>query len=111
MGDLTSAPILFTMIKSAVLLLSIACLFSLSLGNTIPAEEIQFLEMMAFKVCDSDKMMGLTWLEVEKCEEKFADLLTLEDIPIPSKEDFDAADGDRDGILYKEEWNEWISGP
>ena len=79
------------------------------LGNSVPVEEIQFFEMMAFKVCDSDKMMGLTWKEVEKCEERFADLLTLEDIPIPSKDDFDSADEDRDGILYKREWNEWIS--
>merc|ERR1711997_978768 len=99
---------LSTMIKS-VLLLSLACLFSLTRGNSVPAEEIQFLEMMAFKVCDSDKMMGLTWKEVKKCEERFAELLTLEDIPIPSKEDFDSADEDMDGILYKEEWNEWIS--
>ena len=80
-------------------------------GNSVPAEEIQFFEMMAFKVCDSDKMVGLTWLEVEQCEERFGDLLALEDIPVPSKEDFDSADGDNDGILYKEEWNEWISGP
>ena len=65
--------------------------------------------MMAFKVCDSDKMMGLTWLEVLKCEEKFAELLALEDIPVPSKEDFDSADADHDGVLYKEEWNDWIS--
>ena len=65
--------------------------------------------MMAFKVCDSDKMMGLTWKEVKKCEERFGELLTLEDIPIPSKDDFDSADVNKDGILYKEEWNEWIS--
>ena len=75
----------------------------------MPASEIEFFEMMAFKVCDSDKMMGLTWSEVEKCEERFADLLALEDIPVPSEEDFDAADGDKNGILYKEEWNEWMS--
>ena len=78
-------------------------------GNALPAGEIQFFEMMAFKVCDSDKMMGLTWKEVQKCEERFGELLTLEDIPIPSKDDFDSADVNKDGILYKEEWNEWIS--
>ena len=84
-------------------------LFWCSPGNSLPADEIQFFEMMAFKVCDSDKMMGLTWPEVQKCEERFGDLLALEDIPIPSKEDFDSADGDKDGVLYKEEWNNWIS--
>ena len=75
----------------------------------MPVEEIQFLEMRAFKVCDSDKMMGLTWLEVEKCEERFADLLALEDITVPSKEVFDSADADQDGVLYIEEWNDWFS--
>merc|ERR1711997_728377 len=99
---------LFTMIKS-VLLLSLACLFSLTRGNAVPAGEIQFLEMVAFKVCDSDKMMGLTWKEVKKCEERFGELLTLEDIPIPSEDDFNSADKDSNGILYKEEWNDWIS--
>merc|ERR1711974_481528 len=106
MGDLTRT--LFTMIKS-VLLISLVCLFSLTHGNAVPAEEIQFFEMMAFKVCDSDKMMGLTWKEVQKCEERFGELLTLEDVPIPSKDDFNSADENSDGILTKEEWNDWIS--
>ena len=53
--------------------------------------------------------MGLTWKEVKKCEERFGELLTLEDIPIPSEDDFKSADEDSDGILYKEEWNDWIS--
>ena len=79
------------------------------LGNSVPAQEIQFFEMMAFKVCDYDKMMGLTWNEVKKCEVRFGDLLALEDIPIPSEDDFNSADLDKDGILTTREWNEWIS--
>ena len=54
-------------------------------------------------------MFGLTWREVESCEERFADMLTMEDIPVPSKEDFDAADLDGDGTLTMEEWRKWIS--
>ena len=55
------------------------------------------------------QMFGLTWREVERCEERFADMLTMEDIPVPSKEDFDAADLDGDGTLTMEEWRKWIS--
>ena len=55
------------------------------------------------------QMFGLTWREVESCEERFADMLTMEDIPVPSKEDFDAADLDGDGTLTMEEWRKWIS--
>eukprot|EP00091_Calanus_sinicus_P013534 TRINITY_DN3001_c0_g1_i1.p1 TRINITY_DN3001_c0_g1~~TRINITY_DN3001_c0_g1_i1.p1 ORF type:complete len:114 (-),score=50.59 TRINITY_DN3001_c0_g1_i1:101-442(-) len=51
---------------------------------------------------------GLTWDEVEKCEAKFADLLANQNIPIPSKEDFDAADLNEDGTLMFEEWEEWV---
>ena len=36
----------------------------------------------------------------------FADLLAEQNIPIPSEEDFDAADLNQDGILMFEEWVE-----
>merc|ERR1712241_731742 len=95
-----------TMIKS-VLLLSLS-LLSLSQAE-ISSAGLMFAEKMAFVLCDSDKMFGLTWMEVERCEERFADMLTMEDIPVPSKEDFDAADLDGDGTLTMEEWRKWIS--
>ena len=31
-----------------------------------------------------------------------------QNIPIPSKEDFDAADLNEDGTLMFEEWKEWV---
>ena len=36
-------------------------------GSALP-DELVTEEKMAFIVCDSDKMVGLTWQEVEKCE-------------------------------------------
>ena len=32
-------------------------------------------EKMAFMMCDSDKMVGLTWREVESCIQRYAGLL------------------------------------
>merc|ERR1712034_281654 len=76
-------------------------------GMEIP-EDLREEERRAFALCDSDRMMGLTWKEVEKCEARYADLLAEQDIPIPSKEDFDAADLNGDGTLMFEEWEEWV---
>ena len=64
---------------------------------------------MAFKVCDSDRMVGLTWTEVEACEVRFADLLASQNIPLPSEADFESADLNRDGTLLFEEWEEWVN--
>ena len=36
-------------------------------GMPVP-EEVLEKERMAFSLCDSDKMVGLTWVEVEQCE-------------------------------------------
>merc|ERR1719318_970252 len=76
-------------------------------GMEIP-EDLREEERRAFALCDSDRMMGLTWKEVEKCEARYADLLAEQDIPILSKEDFDAADLNEDGTLMFEEWEEWV---
>eukprot|EP00091_Calanus_sinicus_P003687 TRINITY_DN1384_c0_g1_i1.p1 TRINITY_DN1384_c0_g1~~TRINITY_DN1384_c0_g1_i1.p1 ORF type:complete len:151 (-),score=76.09 TRINITY_DN1384_c0_g1_i1:90-497(-) len=70
--------------------------------------ELEETERKAFQMCDSDRMIGLTWREVEKCEVRFADYLEEQDIPIPSKEDFEAADLNADGTLMFEEWEEWV---
>merc|ERR1712051_416936 len=93
------------MIKS-VLLLSLFCLLPLSQAE-ISSAGLMFLEKAAFVLCDRDKMIGLTWLEVEKCEERFADTLAMENIKVPSKEDFDSADLNKDGTLTMEEWEQW----
>eukprot|EP00092_Neocalanus_flemingeri_P063463 GFUD01076810.1.p1 GENE.GFUD01076810.1~~GFUD01076810.1.p1 ORF type:complete len:100 (+),score=41.35 GFUD01076810.1:59-358(+) len=75
-------------------------------GKEIPAELME-KEMLAFGLCDSDRMVGLTWKEVEKCEERFADLLVDQNILTPSEEDFHAADLNGDGTLEFEEWKQW----
>merc|ERR1711915_35351 len=65
-------------------------------------------ERMAFSLCDSDRMVGLTWREVAKCEERFAELIKEQGVEIPSKEDFDAADLNGDGTLMFDEWKQWV---
>merc|ERR1712126_205094 len=71
-------------------------------------EDLMEDERKAFAMCDMDKMVGLTWREVENCEERFGDLLLEKGIPLPSKEDFDNADLNGDGTLLFEEWEESI---
>jgi len=98
---------LITMTK-ILLLLGLVCLTSVTRAE-ISSAGLMFAEKMAFVLCDSDKMFGLTWHEVEKCEERFADNLAVENIPVPNKDDFDMADLNDDGTLTMEEWKEWIS--
>ena len=50
----------------------------------------------AFKTCETDGVDGLTWQEVEECEDTFCGLLSIE---CPTQADFDAMDGNSDGIL------------
>ena len=69
----------------------------------IPQELIKD-EKVAFSVCESDKMFGLTWHEVKSCEERYSDLLVAHDIPVPSEDDFNQADENNDGVLMFEEW-------
>ena len=52
--------------------------------------------MEAFLKCDNDGIHGLSWDEIEKCEEEFCSMLS---IPCPSKEDFESFDEDGDGSL------------
>ena len=54
-------------------------------------QEVQ-AEQMAFSLCDSDRMVGLTWKEVEGCIERFGTMLEAENIPLPTYENFHMAD-------------------
>merc|ERR1711955_132132 len=65
-------------------------------------EDILELERMAFGYCDSDKMVGLRWNEVKKCEEKFAEKIAEMKIKPPSLKDFENADLNGDGTLFFE---------
>ena len=82
------------------------------------------METDAFKICESDRMIGLTWREVEKCEvsqlnifwdiygltlqERFGAMLLEQGIPLPIEEEFDNADLNGDGTLLFEEWEEFV---
>merc|ERR1719431_1249688 len=95
-----------------VLLLTVSALLSLHLvlGGTLGGDVIELMETSAFNICETDKMVGLTWNEVEKCEERFAALLQAQNVSPPTKEDFEASDLNRDGILTLEEWKQGVAG-
>ena len=65
-------------------------------------ENADTLTMEAFSVCNLDGIDGLTWDEVEQCEDKFCDMLT---IPCPNETDFNSFDANGDGILTVEEYH------
>ena len=71
-------------------------------------QEVQ-AEQMAFSICDSDRMIGLTWKEVESCIERYADVLESQNVEVPTYENFHAADlqGNDDGTLTMDEWLAW----
>ena len=50
--------------KYCIIICGLLCLVQ---SMKIP-QELMEKERMAFQMCDSDKMIGLTWREVEKCE-------------------------------------------
>ena len=64
------------------------------------------LTLQAFEKCDNDEISGLSWDEIEKCEEEFCDILT---IPCPNKDNFEHFDEDGDGNLTLDEYFEHIS--
>merc|ERR1712112_420412 len=70
--------------------------------------DIEELEMQAFEQCESDGEEGLTWDEVEACEAMFGPMLTDQGIDLPTEEDFQASDLNKDGILLYKEWKEWL---
>merc|ERR1712142_615992 len=73
------------------------------------SQELMEEEKEAFRICESDRMKGLTWLEVEKCEMRFGDKLLQKGIPLPTEDDFNNADLDCDGILHFAEWEESVT--
>merc|ERR1712021_308339 len=62
------------------------------------------IETFAYEICNRDGVDGLSWTEVEQCEELYCD--DLPEITCPKKEDFEFFDMDGDGILT---WSEWKS--
>merc|ERR1711894_353107 len=60
------------------------------------------VETLAYDVCNTDGEEGLSWAEVEDCEELYCHLLP--EISCPTKEEFEFFDMDGNGILT---WSEW----
>merc|ERR1712112_510141 len=108
----SSSPVLFRQSPlpsrmKRVLALLLAVL-SVSLAEERMKPDIEELEMQAFEQCESDGEEGLTWDEVEECEAIFGPMLTDQGIDLPTEEDFQASDLNKDGILLYKEWMEWV---
>merc|ERR1711994_31131 len=78
-------------------------------GLLVSPSAVQQEEELAFAACDTDQAEGLTWLEVERCEEKYLLLLTEVGIEAPTKAEFEAADLDGNGALLFNEWKDWVA--
>merc|ERR1711879_450921 len=78
-------------------------------GLLVSPSAVQQEEELAFAACDTDQAEGLTWLEVERCEEKYLLLLTEVGIEAPTKAEFEAADLDGNGALLFSEWMNWVA--
>merc|ERR1712243_460221 len=114
MGELhsqSSSPVLFrksplpSRMKPVLALL--LTVLSVSLAEERMKPDIEELEMQAFEQCESDGEEGLTWDEVEECEAIFGPMLSDQGIDLPTEEDFQASDLNKDGILLYKEWQEW----
>merc|ERR1712038_1116718 len=78
-------------------------------GLLVSPSAVQQEEELAFAACDTDQAEGLTWQEVEQCEEKYLLLLAEVGIEAPSEADFKAADLDGSGALLFKEWKDWAA--
>ena len=63
------------------------------------------LTLHAFSQCEYDGLEGLSWDEIQVCEDNFCHMLT---IACPTKDNFNAFDVDRNGILTMEEYRSQI---
>ena len=69
------------------------------------ANSLEALTLQAFSKCDTDGVSGLTWNEIESCEEEFCDMLSIE---CPTEDNFHAYDEDGDGNLTLQEYHNHI---
>jgi len=79
------------------------------------AEADKYPEIMAFYNCKSNRAkifpeMGLTWNDVEACEETFKDYAAGRVLYPPTYQDFKAADQNNDEMITIEEWRQWVWG-
>ena len=92
--------------ESAIMMLRLSLLVAIIIQAVLSTtdEKTEALEMAAFELCDMDRMVGLTWREVEACEQRYAGVLEDQGIAVPTFAMFQEADEDGNGVLFYEEW-------
>merc|ERR1719266_2219666 len=75
--------------------------------DTSDLQDIEFIEQKAFEVCDTDDDGGLSWSEVQICEDMYGKFLKIDQLP--NEDDFDKFDSDSNGVLFFEEWQEYFA--
>ena len=70
-------------------------------GYQINEKALTALTQNAFEECEKDGVSGLSWNEIQECEDSFCHMLT---IPCPTKRNFDFYDINRNGILTIKEY-------
>merc|ERR1712025_524059 len=68
---------------------------------------LEDVEGIAFQMCDTDGNSALSWNEVEACEEKYSNLIQMLGLSLPTEDDFNDQDSDRNGRLTFQEWEEY----
>merc|ERR1711971_428270 len=100
--------IILTLLAMCGSLTNACCKIACHVGNNNHIgrmdDTVDAFETLAFGVCNTDGIEGLSWDEVEQCEGQYCNLLT--NINCPTRDDFDFFDVDGNGILT---WSEWKS--
>merc|ERR1712243_375326 len=72
--------------------------------NSIAGLALEDVEGIAFQICDTDEDSALTWNEVEACEETYSNLIQMLGLSLPTEDDFNDQDSDKNGLLTFQEW-------
>ena len=91
-----------------ILLVSLACLFSLTTAKFKPSDVVKVKDHF-MEVCNTDGKEGVCWSEVQSCIKTHEKIMKEKGLSKPCKKDFDSVDTNGNGIICKEEWKKFIA--
>ena len=107
----TASHSLRKMMFKSLLLLSVACILDPATAGFSALKAKHFLQVkeVLMTVCNTDKVPGLCWEEVQTCVHKHEAIMKEADFPEPTKEVFDSVDIDSDGTVTEIEWKKFVA--